>query len=231
MNTKMAKNELLNNMKLYVLISSNIAIKTVQETARLVIEGGADVIQLREKTMSDGDFISFAREICNIIEICRGRRPPARQGRSGGFAPTLIINDRVNVAKEVNADGVHLGQHDMGISEARDIIGNDKIIGISTHNIEQARQAQKDGADYIAIGPIYHTETKVYEPPVGPGLIQEVAKEINIPFVAIGAITLDNLEEVLKAGATSVAVCSAIISSKNILSSTKQFKNKLSIEV
>ncbi len=218
-------------MKLYVLISSNIVTKPVQETARLVIEGGADAIQLREKTMADSDFISLAGEIRNITNKRKGNRPPARAGRLGGTAPTLlIINDRVNVAKEVNADGVHLGQYDMCISEARDIIGNDKIIGISTHNVEQARQAQKEGADYVAVGPIYPTETKDYEPPVGPGLIQEVAKEINIPFVAIGAITLDKLDEVLKAGATSVAVCSAIISSEDIFSSTKLFKNKLTLE-
>ena len=219
----MTKNETLYNMGLYVLISDNIATKSVLETAELVVDGGADVIQLREKTMTDSDFISLAGKISK----CTGERPPARPGRLGGSAPTLIINDRVNVAKAVNADGVHLGQHDMGISEARDIIGNDKIIGISTHNIEQARQAQKEGADYVAIGPIYPTETKDYEPPVGLGLIQKVAREITIPFIAIGAITLDNLDEVLKAGATSVAVCSAIISSEDILSATKRFKERL----
>ncbi len=202
-------------MRLYVLISSNIATKSVKEITKLVIDGGADAIQLREKTMTDSHFISLAGEIHDIT--CKSKT-------------LLIINDRVNIAKELNADGVHLGQHDMGISEARNIIGNDKIIGISTHNIEQARQAQNEGADYVAVGPIYPTKTKDYEPPVGSGLIQEVAKEINIPLVAIGAITLNNLDEVLKAGATSVAVCSAIINSENILSSTKQFKDKLVAE-
>lgn len=202
-------------MKLYVLISSDIAIKSVRETAKLVIEGGADVIQLREKTMMDSDFISLAGEIHDVTNKSE---------------TLLIINDRVNVAKEVNADGVHLGQHDMCISEARDIIGNDRIIGISTHNIEQARQAQKDGADYIAVGPIYPTETKDCGLPVGPRLIQEAAKEINIPFLAIGAINPDNLDEVLKVGASGVAVCSAIIGSKDVLSATKRFKNKLTLE-
>lgn len=199
-------------MKLYVLISSNIATKSVEETTELVIDGGADAIQLREKTMTDSEFVSLARKIHDITT------------KSGIL---LIINDRITVAREVDADGVHLGQHDISVLEARDIIGNEKIIGVSTHNIEQARRAQKEGADYVAIGPLYPTETKMNEPPVGLEIIQEAAKEINIPFIAIGAITLENIDEVLKAGASSVAVCSAIISSKDILSSTKKFKDKI----
>ncbi len=210
----MVRKESLHGVRLYVLIGSDIAIKSVEETVRLVIDGGADAIQLREKTISDGEFISLAREIHDIA---------AKRGT------LLIINDRVNVAKEVNAEGVHLGQHDIGISEARDIIGNEKIIGVSTHNIEQARQAQNEGADYIAIGPVYPTSTKINEPPVGLEVVQEVAEKISIPFVVIGAITLENLAEVLKTGATGVAVCSAIISSKDVLSSTRQFKDKLTL--
>jgi thiamine-phosphate pyrophosphorylase len=206
--------ESLHSVRLYVLIDSNIATKSVEETARLVIDGGADAIQLREKAISDEEFISLAREIHDVA---------AKRGT------LLIINDRVNVAKEVNAEGVHLGQQDISISEARDVIGNEKIIGVSTHNIEQARQAQKEGADYIAIGPVYPTRTKIYEPPVGLEVVQEVAKEISIPFVVIGAITIKNLDEVLKTGAARVAVCSAIISSKDILSSTRQFKDKLTL--
>jgi thiamine-phosphate pyrophosphorylase len=199
-------------MRLYVLISGKIAARSVKETARLVIDGGADAIQLREKTISDDEFISLAGEIRDITT------------KRGTF---FIINDRVRVAREVNADGVHLGQHDMSITEAREIIGNEKIIGVSTHNIIQARQAQEDGADYIAIGPVYPTTTKDYEPSIELEVIQKISREINIPFLAIGAITLENLDEVLNAGASRVAVCSAIISSKDILSSTKEFKNKL----
>jgi len=205
----MTKKEYLRRMKLYVLISGKIAARPVNETARLVIDGGADVIQLREKTISDDELISLAGEIRDITTE-RGT--------------LFIINDRVRVAREVNADGVHLGQHDMSITEAREIIGNEKIIGVSTHNIIQARQAQEDGADYIAIGPVYPTATKDYEPSIGLEVIQEISGEINIPFLAIGAITLENLDEVLKAGASRVAVCSAIISSKDILSSTREFK-------
>jgi len=208
----MIKKDYLHRMRLYVLISGKIAASSVNETAGLVIDGGADAIQLREKTISDNEFISLAGEIRDITT------------KNGTL---LIINDRVRVAKEVNADGVHLGQHDMSITEAREIIGSEKIIGVSTHNIIQARQAQKDGADCIAIGPVYPTTTKDYEPSIGLEVIQEISREISIPFLAIGAITLENLDEVLKAGASRVAVCSAIIGSDDIALTTRQFKEKL----
>jgi thiamine-phosphate pyrophosphorylase len=208
----MTKKDFLHRIRLYVLISSSIATKSVTETTRLVIDGGADAIQLREKTISDSEFISLAREVRDITT------------KRGSL---LIINDRVHVARKINADGVHLGQQDMSVLEARDIIGDEKIIGVSTHSIIQARQAQKDGADYIAIGPIYPTSTKDHEPSIGIEIIREISGAVNIPFIAIGAMTIDNLDEVLKAGASRIAVCSAIIGSKDIYSSTRQFKEKL----
>ena len=208
----MTRNDFLNRIKLYILISSSIAAKPIIETTRLVIDGGADAIQLREKTISDSEFITLASEVRDITT---------------NSDTLLIINDRVHVAREVNADGVHLGQQDMSILEARDIIGDEKIIGVSTHSVIQAKQAQKDGADYIAIGPIYPTKTKDYEPSVGIKIIREILGTVNIPFIAIGAITLENIDDVLKAGASRIAVCSAIIGSKDIYSSTRQFKEKL----
>ena len=208
----MTKKDFLHRIRLYVLISSNITKKSVKETARLVIDGGADAVQLREKTISDRKFISLAREVRDITT------------KRGSL---LIINDRVHVVRKVNADGIHLGQQDMSALEARNIIGDEKIIGVSTHSITQARQAQKDGADYIAIGPIYPTSTKGHEPSVGIEIIHEISEAVSIPIIAIGAITLENLDEVLKAGASRIAVCSAIIGSKDIYSSTRQFKEKL----
>ena len=208
----MTKKDFLHRIRLYVLISSNIAKKSVKETARLVIDGGADAVQLREKTISDRKFISLAREVRDITT------------KRGSL---LIINDRVHVVRKVNADGIHLGQQDMSALEARNIIGDEKIIGVSTHSITQARQAQKDGADYIAIGPIYPTSTKGHEPSVGIEILHEISEAVSIPIIAIGAITLENLDVVLKAGASRIAVCSAIIGSKDIYSSTRQFKEKL----
>jgi len=208
----MTKKDFLHRVRLYVLISNSIATKSVKEASRLVIDGGADAIQLREKTISDSQFITLAREVRDITT--------KRES-------LLIINDRIHIAREVNADGVHLGQQDMCALEARDIIGNEKIIGVSTHSITQAKQAQKDGADYIAIGPIYPTSTKDYEPSVGIEIIREISGAVSIPFIAIGAITLDNLDVVLKAGASRIAVCSAIMGTEDIYSTTRQFKEKL----
>ncbi|GJQ59978.1 MAG: thiamine-phosphate synthase [Candidatus Scalindua sp.] len=194
------------------MISSNIASRPIKETVELTILGGADAIQLREKTMSDCEFISLAGDIRELTD------------KSDTL---LIINDRINVAKEVNADGVHLGQLDRSIAEAKKSLGSEKIVGVSTHNISQAILAQEHGADYIAVGPIYPTKTKSMEPPVGLGLVQEVIKEIHIPFIAIGAINLSNIDQVCRAGVSRVAVCSAIISTNDILSSTREFKQKL----
>jgi thiamine-phosphate pyrophosphorylase len=208
----MTKKDLLHRIRLYVLISSSIATKSAKETSRLVIDGGADAIQLREKTISYSEFISLAGEVRDITT------------KRGSL---LIINDRVHIARKINADGVHLGQQDMSALEARNIIGDEKIIGVSTHNVIQARQAQKDGADYIAIGPIYPTSTKDHEPSVGIEIIREISGAVSIPFIAIGAITLDNLDVVLKAGASRIAVCSAIMGTEDIYSTTRQFKEKL----
>ncbi len=208
----MTKKEILHKTRLYVLISSKIATRPVEETVQLVIDGGADAIQLREKTISYSDFISLARGIRDIT---------TRRGT------LFIINDRVNVARDINADGVHLGQQDMDVLEARAIIGNEKIIGVSSHNTIQARKALKDGADYVAIGPVYHTSTKDYEPSVGLKVVQEVSGDIDVPVFAIGALTLENLDGVLQTGVSRIAVCSAIIKSKDIFLTTKRFKSKL----
>ena len=111
----------------------------------------------------------------------------------------------------MDADGLHIGQSDLNIHSGRKIIGYDRILGVSTHTIVQARKAQQEGADYISVSPIFPTPTKDYEPPVGLDYLKEVKREITMPFVAIGAINLENLNEILLAGGLRVAICSAII--------------------
>ena len=124
----------------------------------------------------------------------------------------FIINDYVDIALAVNADGVHLGQEDMPIREARKLLGENKIIGISTHSLKQAVDAQRAGADYIGFGPIFKTRTKDAGSPKGIGSLIEIKKHIKIPVVAIGGITIDNVSEVFKSGADAVAVASGILS-------------------
>ena len=126
----------------------------------------------------------------------------------------MIINDRPDIAAVVQADGVHLGQEDMEISDARRLLGWEAIIGRSTHSIAQAHRAVAEGADYIGVGPVFATTTKTVEP-VGPAYVKAVAEEIDLPGFAIGGITADNIRTVLEAGGRRVAVVSAIMDAKD----------------
>ncbi|BBO16867.1 thiamine phosphate synthase [Candidatus Brocadia pituitae] len=199
-------------VKLYVIISSNLMKKSLEEVLQDVIEGGADAIQLREKTMSDHEFLIIARQV----------RKVTAQSKT-----VFIVNDRVEIARKADADGLHIGQSDIDITTARNILGHNKIIGVSTHTISQARRAQQSGADYIGAGPVFSTATKSYEPPVGLDYVQQVKKEITIPFVAVGGINIGNVQEVLHAGGRRIAICSAIICSENIIGVTRVFKDLL----
>lgn len=123
----------------------------------------------------------------------------------------LVINDHADIALAVNADGVHLGQDDLPLKEARRIMGGGKIIGISTHSLAQARDAEEGGADYIGFGPVFFTKTKEAGIPMGIEMLAEIKKAVGIPVVAIGGINLENLKAVLETGADAVAVASAIL--------------------
>ena len=202
------------DVKLYVIISSNLVKKPSIEVLQDVIKGGADAIQLREKTMSDSEFLIIAHAFKRVTAQSK---------------TIFIVNDRAEIAKKVDADGLHIGQSDIELETARKILGYDKIFGVSTHNISQARRAQQAGADYIGVGPVFYTATKGYEPPVGLEYLQQVKKEITIPFIAIGGINLGNIQEVLHAGGRRVAICSAIIGSENILEATRSFKDSLMV--
>lgn len=200
------------HVRLYVIISSTLSKKPVLETLEEVICGGADAVQLREKAMNDVEFLALAKKFRDITAKTK---------------TCFIVNDRADIARYVNADGLHIGQLDITIPQARKIIGSNSILGVSTHTITQARLAQLEGADYIGAGPIYRTSTKNHEPPVGLDLLRQISTEITIPFVAIGGITLENINEVIKAGGKRVAVCSAIINSKRIAQATRRFKTRL----
>ncbi|WP_223067929.1 thiamine phosphate synthase [Paenibacillus caui] len=182
------------------------------EVMEEAIQGGADIIQLRDKTSSREELLRKAKEL----------RELTRQ-----YNVTFIVNDHVDIAMEVDADGIHLGQGDMALSEARQIVG-DKIIGISTHAIEEALLAEEQGADYIGVGPIYATNTKPDAvAPVSLSYVREVASRISIPFVAIGGIKLSNVDEVIIAGATRVCAISEIVGSSDVAGTCRAFIEKL----
>jgi thiamine-phosphate pyrophosphorylase len=162
----------------------------------MLLDGDASFIQLRDKEAS-------GRELLDQAIAC------LKLTREAGA--TLIINDRVDVALTAGADGVHLGQDDLSVDEAREILGKDKIIGVSTHSIDQFRAALETSANYIALGPVFPTLTKENTAPViGLELVREARKLTDRPLVAIGGINLGRAPEVIEAGADCVAVISAL---------------------
>jgi thiamine-phosphate pyrophosphorylase len=175
-----------------------------------LIEGGARIVQLREKDLCE-------RDLFRLAEIFRERTAKAGM--------LLIINDRVDVAIAVGADGVHLGQEDFPVPAARKI-APDLLIGASSHNIEEALQAQDEGADYVNIGPIFPTETKEgVEHFLGPGAIAQIAPRLRIPFTVMGGIKESNIKQVLEMGATKVAVVTAITQAPDIAEAVRSLRN------
>lgn len=176
------------------------------------IDGGASCIQLRGKVSSDKTFFEEAKDIRRIT-------------KERGCA--LIINDRIDIAAASHADGVHLGQDDLPYIEARRLFGRSRIIGLSTHNIEEAIRAQAMGADYIGVGPIFATKTKPILEAIGLDIVSEVSKKIEMPILFIGGISLENINEIIERGARRVAVASAILNCENITEATRSFINLL----
>jgi len=202
------------NYDLYIITDQRISHgKSHFEVAEAVLEGGATVLQFRDKEMGDSEAVVACREIYKLTK---------KKGVS------FIVNDRVEVAKAVDVDGVHLGQEDMSFGSARKILGKEKIIGISVETVEQALKAVEGGADYLGVGPIYPTATK---PDAGKALgiarLKEIRDSVNIPIVAIGGINENNLEEVLKAGVDGVVVISAVVSAPDITEACRKLKNKI----
>lgn len=167
-----------------------------EEIVQKLLAGGARLIQLRDKEASARELLDAARASLRLTQAAGAK---------------LIINDRVDVALTSEADGVHLGQDDLTVEEAREILGDDKIIGISTHSIDQFRAALETTADYIAVGPVFPTKTKENaDPVVGLELVRQARALTDRPLVAIGGITPERSREVIDAGADSVAVISAL---------------------
>lgn len=202
----------MEDFNLYVILDRELLHnKDLISVAKELIDSGINLIQYRDKISSQKEILQNAKRI-----------------RELNFP--LIINDYPQIAKEVDAMGVHIGQDDMDILKAREIIGKDKIVGRSTHNLKQALQAQKDGSDYIGIGPIFSTSTKKEAVPIGLDILKGIVKTIKIPVFAIGGITLYNINSVLDTGINRVAVASAIICSNKISETVKEFYRRLTYE-
>jgi len=176
------------------ITDNTISPLTAQEMAVLALRAGVRCIQYRRKDATRRQLFYEAERLRLL---------------TSDWGATLIVNDHSDIARAVEADGVHLGQEDLPIEEARKVVG-DLIIGISTHSLREALEAEKRGANYIGFGPIYKTTTKSAGPEKGTSALKEICHSVNIPVMAIGGITLQSLKEVFSAGASSVAVASAI---------------------
>ncbi len=187
------------DLSLYLVTDRRLSLgRTTCEVVAEAIAGGVTAVQLREKHCSTREFIDEARLVKKLLQ---------------GTAIPLIINDRLDVALAVEAEGVHLGQQDMSISDARRLAGSRLIIGISAESLADALRAEAEGADYIGISPVFATATKTdTAKPLGLAGIRRIRAAVRLPLVGIGGISVDNAIEVLRAGADGVAVVSAIVS-------------------
>lgn len=180
---------------LCVLLTESLCRRPWREVLAGLLAGGAGCVQLREKSLLDRELMDRAREIAGAAH------------EAGALA---IVNDRPDVAVLAAADGVHVGQDDLRAREARRIVGPDRIVGVSTHSVEQARAAAEAGADYIGCGPMYPSHTKPRDVVAGPALLAEVAEAVGLPVMAIGGITAEGAAAVLAAGAAWLAVSGAV---------------------
>jgi thiamine-phosphate pyrophosphorylase len=198
---------------LYAILDRTVAgSRGLSELLDLVLAGGGRLIQLREKTMPSAELLPLARQL-------------ARRCREVGAL--FIVNDRADIAMAAGADGLHVGQDDMPARDARGLLRPGMVLGVSTHDEEQARAAVADGADYVAVGSIFPTTSRTGFQLVGTALIRRVRPVIPVPLVAIGGITVDNAAEVIAAGADSVAVISAICAQADPESATRALLDRL----
>lgn len=195
------------DLSLYLVTDNSDDVEKFLKTIEEAIKGGVTVVQIREKTADTLDFYNLALK---VKEITTKHNVP------------LIINDRVDIALAIDADGVHVGQSDMPGDVTRKLIGEDKILGISAATIDEAKKAQKDGADYIGTGAVFPTSTKDDAESVTKDELTEIVKSIDIPVVAIGGINLENASQLTDTGIAGLSVVSTIMSSDNPKKSSQE---------
>ncbi|MEE1393510.1 MAG: thiamine phosphate synthase [Negativibacillus sp.] len=187
--------------------------QTLYEQVEQALKGGVTLVQLREKGLGAEQFLQEARQ---IQQLCRR------------FGVPLIINDSIEVALAVDADGVHLGQDDANAAQARQLLGKDKIIGVSAHNVQEALQAVQDGADYLGSGAVFGSGTKTNVSTLPMQTLREICSAVPIPVVAIGGITEQNLQQLSGSGIAGAAVVSAIFAQENIEEAAIRLRGLLS---
>ena len=199
-------------LKLYAITDRSwLAGETLMEQVEKALKGGATMIQLREKHLDEAAFLQEAEA---MLELCHRYHVP------------LIINDRVELAKKVGADGVHVGQSDMQLARAREILGEEAIIGVTAKTVAQAKAAEAGGATYLGSGAVFGTSTKTDAKAMTLDLFQEICESVSIPVVAIGGIQEHNIEELAGRKMTGFAIISGIFASDDIEAQTKLLLQK-----
>lgn len=194
----------------YFITDSGLSKNGNMGDVRAAVDAGVSVVQYRSKHQEAEAMIEEARVLKGI---CQGKA-------------AFIINDNIDVALSVDADGVHLGQGDISYETARKLLGKGKIIGVSVHGLDEAVAAEKKGADYLGVGPIFATTTKHDAgEPCGPGLVREIKARCKIPVVAIGDINLDNAKEVIDAGADAICAISAVVTKDDVKKEIQDFQD------
>ena len=206
------RRERLRSMRLYALLTERQCRQPWRDTAEMLIRGGVDAIQLREKRMPDGELLDRARVLREM---------------TAGADVLFIVNDRPDIALLSQADGVHVGQGDLPPAEVRSLLGRELLVGFSTHSVEQARAACESPVDYVAIGPVAPTQTKGYDQGIGMDMVGEVCALCaakGLPVVAIGGIAYDTVMPVMRAGAAAIAACSALCGDRDPLSAAQELR-------
>ena len=181
--------------------------ETLYQVVEQAIDGGVTFVQLREKGLAKDLFLEEARE---IKKLCNARKIP------------FVINDSVDIALAMDADGVHVGQSDMEAGDVREKLGPDKIIGVSAQTVEQAKLAEAHGADYLGVGAVFATGSKDYAVEVGPQTLRDICQAVSIPVIAIGGISKENVSQLTGSGICGIAVISAIFAQKDVKAASKE---------
>lgn len=200
--------EIKDSMCLYAVTDSMwLNGRTLPEVVEEALEGGATFLQIREKEMPQEELIALAKEVKKVTDR---------------YHVPYVVNDEVEIAKIIDADGVHIGQSDKALVEAREMLGNDKIIGVSAQTVAQAVEAEKNGADYLGVGSIFTTSTKLDADDVSLETLRAICDAVTIPVVAIGGINKDNILDLKGTNVDGVAVVSAIFAAKDIKRDTSE---------
>lgn len=211
MSTRLKKRS-LKNIRLYLILDSFVCGKHIKKILLSAIKGGIDIVQFRDKCSSTKQMIEKAKP---LLALAREHKIP------------FIINDKLDVALALNADGLHIGQDDTPVQLARKLLGDDKFLGLSCHSVSQIKKAQKEKIDYCGFGPVFKTATK---PKVKPRGLKQLEKALSIsrlPVFAIGGVTKNNLKTLFHSNATRIAICRDICLSRDITKTTKKIKESL----